>query len=159
MVTTTVSSLPVGWPAKYNTLLGERSRLPGEIGRTSLTVRYQPPGSRDGPGWAGATVPLVGRTVRGKMTKLATRIDEIYWVEGFKIFVHCPVEGVIEPERHSVLSEYPYKNLLPGAKTVGDWKRLRFKPIYEEHLCEVFFGDTEVAGDDTSLEAVRGSYV
>jgi hypothetical protein len=93
------------------------------------------------------------------MVTLATRIDEIFAVEGFKIKVEDLDKDPVGLGEHGVLERYPFKKSLPGEKTVGDWKRLRFSPMRTDCDCSVLLGTGKSAKDGLALTDVRGSYV
>lgn len=92
------------------------------------------------------------------MTKLSTRVEEIFEIEGFKI-VALNDDGIIDPAEHGVLDRYDYQKCLPDSKYVADWKRLRFHPLDESNQCHVLYADGDIADELDTLESVRGSYV
>ena len=93
------------------------------------------------------------------MVTLATRIDEIFEIERFKIRVEDLEDDPIDLGDHGVLDRYPFKKSLPGEKTVNDWKRLRFSPSRSEIKCRVLLGTGKPAKEGMALADVRGSYV
>ena len=92
------------------------------------------------------------------MTSLVTRIEEIYWAEGFKISVFDEFEEEVPSGTHGVLPRYDYKQMLTGSKTVGDWKRLRFAPNDPDYTCKVLCADGTPVRDHAELDFVRQSY-
>ena len=92
------------------------------------------------------------------MVTLATRIDEIFEIEGFKVQVLDEGGGLVLPSAHGVL-DFKFKKMMPNKNTVSDWRARRFNSKFGDYDCRVLQGNGKTAKDGMTLEAVRESYV
>jgi hypothetical protein len=94
------------------------------------------------------------------VTKLATRIDEIEKIEGFRIVLKKLDGTIISNDQAGYPLYGEHKKKLKGTATVQEWKKNRFAPVYAGHgvTCDVLYSDGTVAVGQTSLSVVRDTY-
>jgi hypothetical protein len=92
------------------------------------------------------------------MTKVATHIERIFELEGFRIRI-IDREGNVVDEGTSGLPAYEGNTRkLKGSATVAEWQRSRFADVYKGYQCQVLKADGSVAVGQTKLETVRSTY-
>lgn len=91
------------------------------------------------------------------MTTLATRMQQLTELEGFDIG-EVKRGGETIPRERNGFPKYNYDRKAKSACTVEEWKRTRFREVYEGCDCEVLMGDGRVAHGSCLLSTLRASY-